>query len=306
MISCLLTEPLADDKIIKNFEEVSMLTQEKGTLSGSDIYFTVPSENARRMLYYSIGCGYFYTNADYHVKRENYGCYLLIYVCEGELYVRSESKTATAKAGQIVFLDCHTPHEYRTLNHCEFVWTHIDGANTADFYGQCLQKMGSFVFGNPRADSLREQLFAIVYAYRNNQTVNEWQQSLKLYSVLVTVLSGMDPGREETLFYSETTNHAIKYIMQNYPEPISLSDLAREVNMSPYHFSRKFKRECGYSPHEYLIITRINRAMYLLKTTDLPIKTISSEVGYEYVTTFSALFMNRIGLSPSDFRKYPF
>lgn len=76
--------------------------------------------------------------------------------------------------------------------------------------------------------------------------------------------------------------------------------------MSQYHFSRKFKRECGYSPHEYIIITRINRAMYLLKTTDLPIKTISQDVGYEHVTTFSALFMNRIGLSPSDFRKYPF
>jgi len=75
--------------------------------------------------------------------------------------------------------------------------------------------------------------------------------------------------------------------------------------MSQYHFSRLFKRECGYSPHEYIILVRINRAKHLLKTTDLPVKIIAQNVGYQNVTTFTNAFSNRVGLSPSAFRRYP-
>ena len=98
---------------------------------------------------------------------------------------------------------------------------------------------------------------------------------------------------------------AIHFIREHYSEPITLEDVAQSVHMSQYHFSRLFKRECGYSPHEYIILVRLNRAKHLLKTTDLSVKSIAQSVGYQNVTTFSNAFSNRVGLAPSVFRRYP-
>ena len=47
-----------------------MLVHETGTCSGSDLYFSTPSEYARRMLFYMSTCGYYYTNYDYRIERE--------------------------------------------------------------------------------------------------------------------------------------------------------------------------------------------------------------------------------------------
>lgn len=58
-------------------------------------------------------------------------------------------------------------------------------------------------------------------------------------------------------------------------------------------------------PHEFLILTRLNRAKHLLTTTDLPISQVAREVGYRSVTTFSNAFADRVGLSPTRFRQYP-
>ena len=54
-----------------------------------------------------------------------------------------------------------------------------------------------------------------------------------------------------------------------------------------------------------IILTRLNHAKHLLKTTDLPVKIIAQNVGYQNVSTFTNAFTNRVGISPSTFREYP-
>lgn len=122
---------------------------------------------------------------------------------------------------------------------------------------------------------------------------------------LLTALLDDSPAPETQDDARSPVAIAAKFIREHYPEPISLADVAQCVHMSQYHFSRLFKRECGYSPHEYIILVRINRAKHLLKTTDLPVKIIAQNVGYQNVTTFTNAFSNRVGLSPSAFRRYP-
>ena len=93
-------------------------------------------------------------------------------------------------------------------------------------------------------------------------------------------------------------------MLERYMEPIALSDIVAHVNMSQFHFSRLFKRDCGCSPHEFLILTRLNRAKHLLKTTDQPVKVIAQQVGYLNVSSFTNAFTDRVGISPTLFRKY--
>lgn len=281
-----------------------MLGKERGTVSGLDLYFQTPSDMAHRMLYYMTSCGYYYTDFDYRIEREDYHNYLVFYICDGRLSVTSGDKTMVAGAGQVGMLNCHKPHEYHTIGNAEFVWLHLDGANTDQFYDQIVQQKKGFVFDSINAAEIKERLYEMVFACRNEQLPGEVRLSHKLNGLLTALLDD-SPAPEAQDDARSPVAIAAKFIREHYPEPISLADVAQCVHMSQYHFSRLFKRECGYSPHEYIILVRINRAKHLLKTTDLPVKIIAQNVGYQNVTTFTNAFSNRVGLSPSAFRRYP-
>ena len=280
-----------------------MLVHETGTCSGSDLYFSTPSDYARRMLFYMSTCGYYYTNYDYRIAREDYHNYMLFYICDGRLSLTSGGRTMVVTAGQVGFLNCHVPHEYHTIGNTEFIWLHLDGSNTADFYEQAVQLHGGFVFDSPYAEQIKNGIYEIVFAFRNEQAISEARLSQKLYSLLIAMV---DPNKADDTpdDPNDPVAAAQRFILERYMEPIALSDIAAHVNMSQFHFSRLFKRDCGFSPHEFLILTRLNRAKHLLKTTDQPVKVIAQQVGYLNVSSFTNAFTDRVGISPTLFRKY--
>lgn len=281
-----------------------MLGNEKGTCEGSDLYFATPSETARSMLFYMSSCGYYRTDYEYHIERDDYQNFLIFCILDGRLSVTSENRTMVAESGQIGFLDCHEPHEYHTIGHTEFLWLHLDGSNIRDFYNAIIKQKGGFVFSAESFETVKQLLYEIVSTYRIDQIPHEAALSGSLYRILTELLNysgGAADGDEQ----ESNVKMAIRFIQKNYGEKISLEDVARHVNMSLFHFARVFKKSCGYSPHEFLILTRINHAKHLLKTTELPIKVIAQMVGYQNATTFTNAFTNRVAISPTRFRKYP-
>lgn len=95
---------------------------------------------------------------------------------------------------------------------------------------------------------------------------------------------------------------ATEYIEENLAEDLSLADVARAANFSPYHFARLFKASTGTSPHQYIIRRRVERARVLLTTTRWPIAQIAHEVGFASASHLSTHFRRAFGVTPTDFR----
>lgn len=95
---------------------------------------------------------------------------------------------------------------------------------------------------------------------------------------------------------------AVAYIHQYLQEPLSLSQLARVVAYSPYHFARMFKARIGLSPQYYVSSLRLQRAKELLLYTHLSIRDIGLEIGQQSLGTFTTRFTHRVGVTPSGFR----
>lgn len=72
---------------------------------------------------------------------------------------------------------------------------------------------------------------------------------------------------------------------------------------SAYHLSATFKQSTGYSPIDYLIRIRLEKAASLLTETDASLRTISAGVGYKDVYYFSRLFKKKLGVSPAEYRR---
>ena len=85
-------------------------------------------------------------------------------------------------------------------------------------------------------------------------------------------------------------------------ERIHVADLAREANMSVFHFSRMFKRATGQSPHQYVTLQRVERAKQLLATTTMPIGQIARAVGFKTQAHFTGVFARHAGATPKAFR----
>jgi AraC-like DNA-binding protein len=84
---------------------------------------------------------------------------------------------------------------------------------------------------------------------------------------------------------------------------VDYDKLALEVGMSSRTFRRKFTAAMGVSPREFAIASRIGHARQMLGGSELPIKTIASELGYRDVFFFSRQFTRFTGLSPAAYRR---
>ena len=87
-----------------------------------------------------------------------------------------------------------------------------------------------------------------------------------------------------------------------YRDPLDVPTLAGIAHQSPAHFIRSFAAAFGETPHRYLQRRRVERAMYLLRTTDSSVTDISLEVGFSSLGTFGRTFRDIVGESPSEHR----
>lgn len=87
-----------------------------------------------------------------------------------------------------------------------------------------------------------------------------------------------------------------------YREPLDVPALARAARLSPAHFSREFRRAFGRTPHQYLVMRRMERAASLLCMTDRSIAEICLAVGLRSVGSFTSSFTRTFGCSPAAYR----
>jgi len=92
------------------------------------------------------------------------------------------------------------------------------------------------------------------------------------------------------------------YIRENYFKPISLEKIAKIAKMSPFAFSRYFKKNSGAGFVEYLNCVRTNKACYLLRETEYQVHDIALECGFTSISNFNKQFRKTEGISPRDYR----
>src|SRR6188472_3033561 len=89
---------------------------------------------------------------------------------------------------------------------------------------------------------------------------------------------------------------------RTFAEPLCIPALARIGYVSEAHFIRTFKATFGETPHRYLQRRRVERAMFLLRSTDRSITDICMDTGFTSLGTFSRTFTQIVGEPPSSYR----
>jgi len=281
-----------------------LLAKEKGVLPGSDMYFFSASTIAKNAFIYLYTCGDFHCNTEYIIQRQdNYNNYMLMYVNYGVCGFETGGKAYEAKEGDIVILDCHKPHSYYAIKEMEILWVHFEGKAVEDIFNVITKNHGHII-PNHQNYCFVTEMKNLLSECRNNQRLIESSFSWRIYKILCEFVN--KPLLEKPSVKNDTVSVLLNYIENNYNRDINLKEMSKIARLSPYHMSRIFKKHTGYSPYEFLIVTRIDNAKHLLKTTDLLIKEIAYKVGFGSEVSFTSSFTARVGLSPQKFRIYPF
>lgn len=96
---------------------------------------------------------------------------------------------------------------------------------------------------------------------------------------------------------------ACTIIYESLSEEISLEEISRRVEISPFYFSKLFKEETGENFIDYITMARMQKAKDLLRDQSRSIKEISAATGYSDPNYFSKLFKKIVGLTPTEYRE---
>jgi AraC family transcriptional regulator len=105
---------------------------------------------------------------------------------------------------------------------------------------------------------------------------------------------------------SALPKHVLRRIierMRSFSSDLSLQALANESGYSRVHFVRMFRAATGYSPHNYLLNLKLERARELLNNPSKSLIDIALDCGFSSHSHMSRLFHRTLGLTPSAYRR---
>ena len=221
-------------------------------------------------------------------------------ITEGECTITIGTENFTAKKGQLAFINCYEAHAYSSNKGWAANWLHFDGPMAKQYF-EYIIKSGSPVL-TPSSNSTFILEFNKLYSsFKNGNIPTEAVLSLSITTMLTELSVNThtsEPEERNKELISEITN----YINVNFHMDISLEMLANKAHLSPFYFSKLFKNKTGYTPHEYIITTRLNQSKYMLKNTSMTIKEICFACGFASESRFCTSFKNNIGMTPSEYR----
>lgn len=229
-----------------------------------------------------------------------------------------EGRSYHFRAGDIVCVPRHISHTTYSDPGMESLWSYI-------YFDP--EELFSNMFLHDKQILSAPQIYTPGYCYVIHKHDEEFLHSMVLavirelraqpenYELAVRgLLMGIciELGRIQTMQPKQNREQAdnasvitpvLDYIHDNYMHNFTIADLADICHLSETHFRRVFSTIMGYTPLDFVMYTRIDKACNLLRSTENSILSIAEQVGFHSISSFNRSFTKILDMSPRDWRK---
>lgn len=143
-------------------------------------------------------------------------------------------------------------------------------------------------------DLLARELKASKNGYVNNVH--------SILNIMVSTVLRYSFTKSEKVSKYNSVGRAVEYIKCNFTKPLTLSEVAKEVNLEPNYFSSIFSKKLKTNFKNYLNEVRLNHALRELRSSDKTIVEICYSSGYGSISNFNRMFKKRYGITPKEYR----
>ena len=228
---------------------------------------------------------------------------LFLYAEQGEFIIFWKEKSPIiCRPGDVVFVPSDMAFQLKTDGKCGL------GCIGVDYRLFSCIRLFSFFELPTFIEKVRKLCQTIVQTVRANDFTNSRLENAivintTLYRLALTVLKESSSHfQRDKMECMEKLSPVFSYICKNLEKTIWIEKLAGLIGTSEDALYRLFKDALGMSPKEYIIYERLRQARLMLLGSALPIGKISRLCGYESPFSFSSLFHERYGCSPSLYR----
>lgn len=266
--------------------------------------FATPNALHEDLFYTVARAGHLVGGPDHHIQRDHYPGHEIILCLHGRGYVAVGGRRHPVRAGQLVWVNCHRPHEHGAVesNPWELYWIRVEGPRL-DRIAEALGVAEAPVFVGfdfAAADPIYREIFTLLKEPRADAPALIHAAIARLIALCFTCRQQQSPAEPQSPL---ALQRAIEQMKLFYFNKHRVADLAALSGMSESHFTRLFRSAFGTTPIDWLRRERINQAKRRLAETNDAIKEIAAQVGYGDHYFFSKDFKQFTGVPPREYRR---
>jgi AraC-like DNA-binding protein len=281
-------------------------------------YITV-SEADKKLGIYILGCGHTevgreteYPLTDHPVHHyfhwsqgRRLSEYQILYITNGKGSFESElTEQQSVNAGDLFILFPDIWHRFSPDKNTGWneYWIEFNGELIDYFRRENFLDSKQPVVSVGLEGEVMDNFLRVIRLTKEEELNLQYSASGILFQILMQIFSKKKFNSVEKTEIEGKIKQAKLIILEGLDKPAIPKMIAEKTGIGYSLFRKEFKRYTGFSPVQYQIQLRIQKSKNLLSTTNLPVKEIAHQLGFESNNYFSRIFRQKTGMTPSDFR----
>lgn len=245
----------------------------------------------------------------------------LAYITNGQAIQTINDTNTIVRKGDYYIINYGTAHKYTLIQQGCFDLINIlfkpdlidkslrSCRSFLDLINHYLIRVNSASLEKKPTDVIFQDQDQVIYQIINKMQ-NEYDQKqpgyielLRCYLIEIIIRTMRKISKKETCLIENDCSSYIKdFIDKNYMNPITWSDIGKNLNFSIPYMCRKFKQDTGFTFIAYLQRKRMEQSGRLIANTDKKMSEIAELVGYHDIKFFQTVFKKYWGITPGEFR----
>jgi AraC-type DNA-binding domain-containing proteins len=256
--------------------------------------------------------GDLYCGINYYLERHKQIVYEITYVCSGKGVFYIDGQPYFVRKGDVILNKPGEYHEGKADSVDPFRYFYIgfmfyDEGNEEDpIYHKVKNIFDTCTYPVAGNNSNIEQAFIRIYKEivepdeYSNILIRNYINEIILVTARSYGKKGREPGEYE--IKQDLIDEIINYIDLNSDKLIKVSEISRDLGYSSSYISHLFSRKMGMSIKDYCDNLRLEKALKLLKESDVTVSELADRFSYSSVHSFSKAVKAKYGMSPSSLR----